>query len=220
MPGHLLDRVAGAHGRFALTYDDGPSPTWTPRLLEVLASAGARATFFPLARNLRRHGALARTVVGAGHEYGVHGELHLPPPILPWAWFAWDVRQGVRAASAVAGRAPRWYRPPYDVLRPSQSARLRALGLLAVRGDIDPADYNQPGLERIVDRVVPRLAAGSIVVMHDSSGVFDLSRRQSVEASARILAAARERGLQSVTLSELLASPGAEPDVDWALPSA
>jgi peptidoglycan/xylan/chitin deacetylase (PgdA/CDA1 family) len=66
-------RVDGVEDRFALTFDDGPSPTNTPRLLDVLARHGARATFFVLSRHARRHAAVLRRLHDAGHEIGLHG---------------------------------------------------------------------------------------------------------------------------------------------------
>ena len=212
MAQQFIDRVDGVRDAYSLTFDDGPSPAWTPRLLEHLAAHGAHATFFPLAHNLRREVSLARDVLAAGHEYGVHGEWHLPPPILPWNFFARDTRRGVAAAQAV-GTQPRWYRPPFDVLRHDQARRLESeLGLVAVRGDVDPADFQQPGEDRIFARVMAKLTPGSIVVMHDSSGIGDFSRRQSIAAAARILAAAHARGWRCLSVSELLALPGARPD--------
>lgn len=208
----FLDRVDGVADRFALTFDDGPSRQWTPRLLEVLAAHAAHVTFFPLAHNLRREVTIARTALAAGHEYGVHGEWHLPPPMLPWKFLAYDTRRGIAAARAV-GVEPRWYRPPFDVLRWPQATRMRReLGLVAVRGDVDPADYTQPGEDGIVEHVMARVRPGSIIVMHDASGIGDFSRRQSVEAAARILEATARRGWRCVTVSELTDAPGARPD--------
>lgn len=208
----FLDRVNGVQGAFALTFDDGPSGTWTPLLLDALAAHSARVTFFPLAHNLRRESALAARALAAGHEYGVHGEWHLPPPVLPWGFFKRDTQRGIDAALAVGPR-PRWYRPPFDVLRAGQAARLqREMGLVAVRGDVDPADFNQPGEDRIVRSVLDKLTPGAIVIMHDASGLGDFSRRQSVQAAARILAGAAERGWRCVTVSELVGLPGARPD--------
>lgn len=215
----VISRVDGVAGRFALTFDDGPSPRWTPRLLDVLAAAGARATFFPLAPNVRRHPGLARRAAEAGHELGVHGEWHLPPPLLPWRLLHADVRRGLEAVHTAAGVRPKLYRPPFGVLRRRQSERVRALGLTPVEGALYPRDVERPGVRVIVERVVSRLGAGAIVVMHDASGIGDFDRSQSVEAAARILAAAAARNLVPVTLSELLRAPGARPDVPWPLPA-
>ena len=212
----VISRIEGVSDRFALTFDDGPSPTWTPRLLELLGAAGARATFFPLAPNVRRHGALARRALEAGHELGVHGEWHLPPPLLPWRVLAHEIRCGVHAAGAVAGRSPRLYRPAYGLLGERQSERVRALGLLPVLGDVYPRDVERPGVDTIVARVLAALRPVSIVILHDSSGIGDFDRSQSIAAAAKILDAASARGLRAVGVSELLAAPGARADAPWA----
>lgn len=200
---HLLCRVEHAYGRFALTFDDGPSPTWTPRLLDVLSAFGARATFFQLGVNVRRHPDLVRRVRDEGHELGVHGMLHLPPPVLPRFVLGWEIGQGAAALRDVTGDEPVHYRPAYGLMRPRQAARVRARGLLPVLGDIYPRDVQRPGTERIVRRVLDRLRAGSIVILHDSSGLGDFDRSQTVEAVERILEAARGWGLEAVTVREL-----------------
>jgi peptidoglycan/xylan/chitin deacetylase (PgdA/CDA1 family) len=80
---HMSCRVDGAGPRFALTFDDGPNPRATVRVLELLARHRARATFFLLAGNVRRSPELVRRLVAEGHEAGSHGDLHWPLPVLP-----------------------------------------------------------------------------------------------------------------------------------------
>jgi peptidoglycan/xylan/chitin deacetylase (PgdA/CDA1 family) len=212
----VISRVDGVADRFAITFDDGPSPRWTPRVLDLLAAAGACATFFPLAPNIRRHTALVRRAFDVGHEIGVHGEWHLPPAWLPWRLLAREIDHGLVAAVAATGQRPAIYRPAFDLLRRDQAARIRTLGLTPVVGDVDPHDFERPGVERIVERALARLSPGSIVVLHDASGIGDFDRSQSVAAAERILAVAAERGLRSVTVSELLRLPGARGDAGWA----
>jgi peptidoglycan/xylan/chitin deacetylase (PgdA/CDA1 family) len=212
----VISRVEGAGDRFAITFDDGPSPRWTPRLLDVLARAGARATFFPLAPNLRRHPELARRALAEGHELGVHGEWHLPPPLLPWAMLEREIDCGLAAVAALPGPRPALYRPAFGVLRRGQSARVRKLGLWPVLGDVYPRDVERPGVERIVGRVWETLRAGSILILHDASGIGDFDRSQSVAAAERIIAEAGARGLRAVSVSELLAVPGARSDAPWS----
>lgn len=209
---HLLCRVEHAYGRFAVTFDDGPSPTWTPRVLDVLAAFGARATFFQLGFNVSRHPDLVRRVRDEGHELAVHGMLHLPPPVLPRMLLGWEVERGRAAIEAATGESPRHYRPAYGLMRPRQAARVRLRGLHPVLGDIYPRDVERPGAERIARRVLERLKAGSIVILHDASGLLDQDRSQTVDALERILTAAREWGLAAVSVRELRAAAnGASP---------
>lgn len=216
---HLLCRVEGVPGRFALTFDDGPSPTWTPRVLDLLRARGARATFFVLGPNVRRHPDLARRALAEGHELGVHGEWHLPPPLVPRAWIAWEIRRGERAIERATGVTARLYRPPFGVMTPAQSRWLRGRGYLPVLGDVYPRDVERPGVERIVARVTARLTAGSVLILHDSTGLGDGDRGQSLAAAQRILDWAASRGLAATSVGGLLAVPGAKPDLALAAPA-
>ncbi|MGH7730255.1 MAG: polysaccharide deacetylase family protein [Candidatus Eiseniibacteriota bacterium] len=205
---HLLCRVEGVHGRFALTFDDGPSPRNTPKLLEVLERRGARATFFLLAGHVRRHPHLVRALVAAGHELGVHGRHHLWPAALPDRCLAWEVQHTAAAIEAAAGVRPGLYRAPFGVLRPGQARRLRALGYEPVLGDIYPADVRCRRAEPIVARVMPRLVAGSIVILHDASVLGDRDRGATIAAVEGILGEAARRGLEPSTVSGMVRDAG------------
>jgi peptidoglycan/xylan/chitin deacetylase (PgdA/CDA1 family) len=202
---HMVRRASGVTDRFALTFDDGPSRTATPRVLDALAAAGARATFFTLAHNVRRLPALARRMKDEGHEIAAHGDLHLPPPLLPRWGLRVEVQRSIAAVVAAAGPKPRHYRPPFGVMTTGQAAFVRGLGLEPVIGDVYPEDPHRPGTGRIVKDVVTRLCAGSIVILHDGCPLVEADRMQTVEALGPILAHAARAGLRSVTLDELLA---------------
>ena len=205
--GHMVCRREGVADRFALTFDDGPSPTATPRVLDRLAGAGARATFFTLAHNVRRSPALLRRMRSEGHEIAAHGDLHLlPPPLMPRWWIGIEIRRSIAAVVAAGGETPRHYRPPFGIMMPGQAAYVRRLGLEPVIGDVYPEDPHRPGTARIVERVVSRLRAGSIVILHDGCPLVDADRMQTVDALGPILAHAERAGLRSVTLRELLAA--------------
>ncbi|HTO91775.1 MAG TPA: polysaccharide deacetylase family protein [Candidatus Sulfotelmatobacter sp.] len=202
--GHLLCRVESTPGRFALSFDDGPSPRWTPRVLEVLARHGARATFFLLEPNIRRSGEVVRRMLSEGHEPALHGSRHWPVSVLP----PWEIRAEVErcaeALSLVTGHRARFYRPPFGLMFPGQAKQIRSLGYEPVLGDVYPEDPQRPGTARIVRRVMRRLRAGSIVILHDGSPLGDPDRSQTVEALEAILAQAESEGLRAVTISELV----------------
>lgn len=202
---HLLCRVEGAVGRFALTFDDGPSPRNTPRLLDVLERAGAPATFFLLEHHVRRHPDLVRRMVAAGHEVGIHGRLHLWPAAMPTGALRWEIRHTAAAIATAAGVRPRIYRAPFGLLRPGQARRVREMGYEPVLGDIYPDDVHCRRPEPIVARIMTRLAAGSIVVLHDSSVLGDRDRGPTIAAVEVILREAAGRGLMAATVSEMIA---------------
>jgi peptidoglycan/xylan/chitin deacetylase (PgdA/CDA1 family) len=196
-------RAEGTTDRFALTFDDGPSPTTTPRVLEILARHRARATFFVLSRHASRHAALLRRQRDAGHEVGVHGRWHAPPPVLPDAMLRAEVRHCATLVREATGEPPRWYRAPFGLMTRGNANAVRREGLEPVLGDVYPEDAARPGADRIVRRTLDRLRPGSVVILHDASVHGDQSRAQTLAALEAILEAAAARGLESVPLSEL-----------------
>ena len=202
---HLICEVPAAGPRFALTFDDGPSPRNTPALLEVLARHQTRATFFLMTARARRHAELVRRMVAAGHEIGIHGRLHLPGWSMLRPWFDRELAEGNAVLTAVTGRRPRHYRAPFGLLTPGHVRWAKAQGLTAVLGSIYPRDHAARTPGEIVGRVAPRLGPGSIVILHDSSALWDADRSATVRAVDAILVAAAERGLVAVTVEELVA---------------
>jgi peptidoglycan-N-acetylglucosamine deacetylase len=211
--GHLVCRVEGVSDRFSLTFDDGPSPEVTPRILDVLARRGARATFFTLAPNVRRSPALIARMIREGHEVAAHGDLHWPLPLLLPAGIRREIQRSVSAVVEAGGSTPKFYRPPFGFMMPGQAAFVRGLGLEPVLGDVYPEDPQRPGVERIVRRVVARLGAGSILILHDGSPIGDPDRRQTIAALDPILDHAAAAGLTAVTVGELL--EGGTPRWRW-----
>lgn len=203
--GHLLCRVEGVADRFAITFDDGPSPTATGRILDVLEHHGARATFFMLGAYVRRRPELARRVVFKGHEAAVHGDNHWPVAMLLPGPMRAQVRRCAASIEEATGSKPRFYRAPFGFMTPGQARFIRNLGLEPVLGDIYPEDPHRPGTGQIVARVLRRLSAGSILILHDGSPVGDgtADRRQTVEALGLILEEAARRGLRGVPVGEL-----------------
>jgi len=202
--GHLLCRVEDVGGRFALTFDDGPSLNTTPRLLDVLAHHGARATFFLLGLNVRRAPELVRRVAAEGHELALHGDLHWPLALSPPWMIRSEIQKCARAVHDATGVQARFFRPPFGFMMPGQSAFVRHLGYESVLGDIYPEDPRRPGTARIVSRVMQRLRAGSILILHDGSPTGERDRSQTVDALEVILQKASHQGLAAVTVAHLL----------------
>jgi peptidoglycan/xylan/chitin deacetylase (PgdA/CDA1 family) len=202
--GHLVCRVDNVPDRFALTFDDGPSPDATPAILDLLARRGARATFFVLAGNVRRHGEVLRRASREGHEIALHGDRHWPLPLLPPPAIRGEIERCAAAVVAALGVKPLHYRPPFGFMMPGQSWFVRRLGYVSVLGDVYPEDARAPGVDRIVSRVLPRLSGGSILILHDGSPIRGANRSQTVAALETILTGASGRGLKAVTVDELL----------------
>jgi len=212
--GHILCRLEERIDRFALTFDDGPDPHFTPQVRDVLARHGAHATFFMLKGPLLREAQLVRELHASGHELAAHGEWHAPLLALPPALLGREIRGAADAIASLTGVAPRHYRPPFGLMLPAHARFARGLGLVPVLGDVYPEDAQNPGIERIVRRVCARLRAGSILILHDGSAWVRRDRSQTVAALDRILTWAAERGLRAVSVAELLTVSGATESVE------
>jgi len=208
--GHLVCRVDDVPDQVALTFDDGPSGADTPRVLDLLARHGARATFFTLAQNVRRHPDLVRRMVAEGHEVAIHGELHLPLLMLPPGLIRREIRRSADAVLEAANVTAQHYRPPFGLMVPSQARFVQKLGYTPVLGDVYPEDAYQPPVDTIVARVLRRITAGSILILHDGSPIGEPSRARTVEALDIILRHLAAHALKGVSVEGLLvASEGA-----------
>ena len=198
-----LERLPGDASQVALTFDDGPDEDGTPEVLDALEEAGIRATFFVVGEQLMRHHGLARRAALAGHELALHGFGHprhqdlFPPEARD------EVARGVGAFEAVTGRKPRFFRPPYGRFSEHSYQACAALGLEPVYWSAWGLDWEDIDAARVADLATRDLDAGAIVVLHDSKRY---GHRPSAQATAdaipAIAAAAAERGLTWVTLSE------------------
>ena len=218
--GHLVCRVDDVPDQVALTFDDGPSKANTPRVLDLLAAHGARATFFTLAQNVRRHPEMIRRMVAEGHEVAIHGELHLPLLMLPPGLIRREIRRSADAVLEAANVTARHYRPPFGLMLPSQARFVQQLHYTPVLGDVYPEDAYQPPVDTIVARVLRRLTAGSILILHDGSPIGEPSRARTVDALAIILRHLATHALKGVSVERLLAASRAEARPAAASPGA
>jgi peptidoglycan/xylan/chitin deacetylase (PgdA/CDA1 family) len=194
-------------GAFALTFDDGPDPRFTPAISRLLSDRGHRGTFFVLARAVRRHPRVAAAVLDAGHELACHGDDHR---LLAFASPREVERQLAATEDAIrraTGRLPeRLFRPPHGVRSPWLARTVEHRGYRLCSWDGAVFDTAQPGAAAIAARVAHLLRPGATVLLHDGDGSGrDASRQQTLDALPAILDAAERRGLRSAGLSTLLA---------------
>lgn len=171
----------------ALTFDDGPDPVWTPRILEVLARHHAKATFCEIGPNARAHPGLVREIAAAGHrlcDHSVHhdeaqshkSEEYNRHEIL-------DARSEISRAAGT-GDTPLWYyRAPGGDFSPAIRAIAADHGLRPLGWTVDSEDWRRPGADAIVSTVNSELRPGAIVLMHDGGG----DRAQTVQALETLL---------------------------------
>jgi peptidoglycan/xylan/chitin deacetylase (PgdA/CDA1 family) len=158
----------GRPGGVALTFDDGPHPVGTPMVLDALARLGWTATFFLLGSQVDRHPEVARSIVAAGHEVGVHGYEHHNHLARSGRWARHDLGRACGQIAAVTGVRPRWFRPPYGVL---SAGSLRAAAQL----DVTPVlwtswgrDWEGPPAASVLTHLLRSLDEGGTVLLHDS----------------------------------------------------
>jgi peptidoglycan/xylan/chitin deacetylase (PgdA/CDA1 family) len=167
----VAPRLSGiAPGRHvALTFDDGPDPTSTPRFLAELDRLGLHATFFVLGSQLAAHPDVAHDVLAAGHEIGVHGWRHRPHLLCaPWQVHA-DLARTHRAVHDLLGVTPRFVRPPNGVITGAGLWAAHSLGLQTVLWTADGRDWAaDASTETIAHRITRRLRPGGVILLHDS----------------------------------------------------
>jgi peptidoglycan-N-acetylglucosamine deacetylase len=156
-------------GRIALTFDDGPDPHWTPRILDQLAAAGCRATFFMVGLQALRHPGLVRRVLADGHEIGNHTWSHRNPWTMPAHAARREVSDGSAAIADAAGIAPRYFRPPYGRLRACMIRQAEHHGEKLMLWTLSARDWGLFGAScAAIKARLDRARPGDIVLMHDA----------------------------------------------------
>jgi peptidoglycan/xylan/chitin deacetylase (PgdA/CDA1 family) len=203
MYGSLLWHGPASRPEVALTFDDGPSPKTTPQVLQTLAQAGARATFFIVGRKARQHPELVREIAAAGHELGLHGFEHDRLFSLRSSnRVAADIRR-TQAAIAEAGVAePTLFRPPIGFVSHFTVWGARKAGVTLVGCSARAFDgFQSASPDKVVTRLTRALQPGALLALHDASEHDDYVPA-SLSALPRVLEAVRARSLTPVTLSE------------------
>jgi peptidoglycan/xylan/chitin deacetylase (PgdA/CDA1 family) len=183
---------AGSTGVVYLTFDDGPSPDWTPQVLQLLAHYRAWATFFVLGRSAAAYPELVRRAYAAGHGIGNHTWNHSRLTGLTGARLATEVGATSAAIQGITGAPVRCLRPPYASVDAASAHRIRALGLRLVLWDLDTNDWRRPGVGAIAGRVLGRVGSGDVVLLHDGGG----NRSQTLAALQQVLAGLSARGFR------------------------
>lgn len=198
-------RRTGRSHWLALTFDDGPNPAITPRLLDLLDQHRACATFFLIGRFVRECPALAREIAARGHVVGNHTDTH---PNLFWLSAARISEELTRCQKAIAGaidRRPIWMRPPYGYRGPQLERVVRRQGFRGVvMWSLIVQDWKPQPPARLIGRL-SRARGGDIVVLHDGDHrVLDGDRRGTLTALEFWLPRWRDAGLQFVTMDEIV----------------
>ncbi len=199
-----LPEAAASRGWVALTFDDGPDPEVTPRVLELLAGARMKATFFCIGERLAAHPALAREIVAGGHAIENHTQHHRHHfSFLGPAGLRREIDAGQATITALTGARPRFFRAPAGLRNPLLEPVLARLGLRLTAWTRRGYDTVAADPDRVFDRLARGLRAGDVLLLHDGHAARDARSIPVVlQVLPRLLALLAERGLVSVTIGE------------------
>ncbi|GAB4082274.1 polysaccharide deacetylase family protein [Modestobacter muralis] len=191
-------------GEVALTFDDGPHPDSTPRVLDRLAELGVVATFFCVGRNAAAHPAIVRRALAEGHAVGSHSSTHPHPAELGIRPLTEEYDDGRAAVTAAAGSEVDLFRPPHGHLTTRSAAMVRRRALRPWLWTVDPTDW-RPGITTAkVAAVASAATSGDVVLMHDwieqPWAPEALDRSATIDALPAIVRSVRARGLTFTTL--------------------
>lgn len=201
-------RAPARPGEIALTFDDGPNPAWTPRLLDVLAEHDVRATFFLLGGFAQAQPELVRRIAAEGHLIGNHSWSH--PHLSRTS--ADKVREELLHTSTVleqiTGAPVEFFRPPFGARRPAVFRIARELGLKLTLWNAMTSDWSEPSADRIADRLAQRVdgltrsGCAVNIVLHDGGHRAQGTNREPSVAAAEKLIARHKQTHRFVTLRE------------------
>jgi peptidoglycan-N-acetylglucosamine deacetylase len=199
--GPTLSKLHSDRKVVALTFDDGPNPDATPRILDTLAEKGVRATFFILGSHAERWPELVRRISHDGHQVGNHGYFHRKLHFKSPFYVNRDIRLGLRAIRRAGAPAPRWFRAPHGFRSPWTTPIALSYGERTVGWSLGVWDSDRPGVDEIVRRTIEGVAPGSIVLLHDGDGYNpDGDRLQTAAALPQIIDRLKDQGYEFATL--------------------
>ncbi|MCD7444283.1 glycosyltransferase [Streptomyces lincolnensis] len=202
--------------RMVLTFDDGPDPAWTPKVLDVLKEHKAHAVFFVTGTMASRYPDLVRRMVDEGHEIGLHTFNHPDLSYQSKKRIDWELSQNQLAITGAAGIRTSLFRPPYSSQAGAMDNQswpvtqyIGSRGYITVVTSVDSEDWRKPGAARIIRNITPKGGEGAVVLLHDSGG----DRHQTVEALDRFLPQMKAEGYAFHNLTEALDAPTAHTEV-------
>ena len=205
----------------ALTFDDGPNATLTPKLLDLLAARHLKATFFVVGQNAADHPEILKRAVREGHEIGNHSWSHPNLGKMSDESVRRELQKTEDAIVAAIGKKPVLMRPPYGSITARQKKWIHEeFGYRIILWDVDPLDWKRPGPSVVTARILKETKAGSIVLSHDI-------HPPTIEAMPATFDQLMKKGFKSVTVTELLGmatpippKPTPSPSAPRALPVA
>lgn len=183
-----------AHPEVAMTFDDGPSPKYTPLLLDGLKERNVRATFFLLGKNVKENQELVQRMQAEGHLLGNHTYNHVQLNKIPETTARQEILKTNNEIYEATGKYPEYMRPPYGAWKKNMEL---CVEMLPVFWDIDTLDWKSQNVDAILKAAGEEPEDGSIILMHDEY-------QTSVEAALLLIDRLKEKGYEFVTVDELI----------------
>jgi peptidoglycan/xylan/chitin deacetylase (PgdA/CDA1 family) len=165
--------LSGGAPQVCLTFDDGPDPNYTPKVLDILAAAGVRATFFVVGMAAARHPGLIRRMVRDGHEIGNHTWSHTHPRLVRRGQVTQEVVAARNALADITGQHPCYFRPPFGYLRAAMLKAAQEHDQTVVLWSLSGKDWGPMGHAAFIARRLSRTRAGDIILLHDAQRKYN-----------------------------------------------
>lgn len=213
IPG-LITRIFGfrvfKHGtgdkQFALTFDDGPDPKYTPQLLDLLKRFGAKATFFVVGSNAEKHPDLLKRMHEEGHLIGIHNYVHKTNWLMGPAAVKKQIQKTNKIIHDVTGINTHYYRPPWGIVNLFDFANRDNTQIVLWSAMF--GDWRQKvGADRLTERMLKKLRGGAVFLLHDCGATLGANNEAPAEmitALERVLEEAEQRGLQSIRIDDMI----------------
>jgi peptidoglycan/xylan/chitin deacetylase (PgdA/CDA1 family) len=192
MPAGHWHGTGEAEPSLYLTFDDGPDPETTPRLLELLAEHGVPATFFLVGSNCAQYPHLVRAIAEAGHRIGNHTYNHQLLPMKQTKHIEEEISRTNDVIEEITGVRPTIFRPPFGLMDERTARCLTEQGMTPVYWGNAPEDWLNPGSHRVIRRVMWKIADGSLIVLHEGSFLAG----QTITAAKEIIYRCKSLGYQ------------------------
>lgn len=193
---YVLHRGPSARNEVALTFDDGPHPSYTPKLLDILKQAKVKSTFFVIGFMAEKYPDLVKQIAAAGHEVGNHTYSHVTLTKLADPEVLTELAANDDVIAKLTGKRVRYCRPPGGDFAAKTLELAGSLGLTTVLWTDDPGDYANPGDTVLMEREMRSLRPGGIILLHDGS-------QDTLDTLASLIQAVEAKGLKFVSLDEL-----------------
>ena len=201
-----LYRVGTQKKIVALTFDDGPSPLWTPKILDALKAADIKATFFMIGYHVQEYPEVARRVVEEGHMIANHGFAHSVMLYYTSAEIEEEIKYTEYVIKEITGRTTQYFRPPKAWLTPKIKRKIKSMGYDIVLWSLNSKDWVSFSHASMVRYLVSKVQNGDILLFHDSGSVLSREggdRGETVKSISLLAKTLKDKGFQFVTIEEL-----------------